>query len=93
MRAPRRADAHPHRVDHLLNRFPRLTRNIDRQLGADQLHHIRARERRLINARGHLRQVCAVQGAPRCALPRFALSEMRAAVEHQAAPIGAPLRP
>ena len=33
--APRCADAHPHRVDDLLNHFARLTGRVHRELGAD----------------------------------------------------------
>jgi hypothetical protein len=89
--APRRADAHPHRVDDLLNQLPRLTRNINGQLSADHLHHVRASEGRLINVCGHLCQTCALQCAPRRVLPRGACAVMRAAVQHETARTGAPL--
>ena len=89
--APWCADAHPHRVDDLLDQFPRLTSDIDGQLSADQLHHVRASEGRLVDVCGHLGHTCALQRAPRCALPLGARAVMRAAVQHETARIGAPL--
>jgi len=50
MRLPVRADAHPHRVDHLLDARPRIPRRVHRQQRAHPLHQVRARARRLVDS-------------------------------------------
>ena len=61
VRLARRADAHTHLVDDLLDQRARVAGRVDGQLRADQLDHVGARERRLVDVRGHLRDARAVQ--------------------------------
>jgi hypothetical protein len=98
MRRALGAHAHADHLDEVLDQGARIAGRVDGQLRADQLDHVRAGERGLVDARGHARQPRAVQrgartraaahrrGAPRA--PRF---KVRYAVELQTARIGAPL--
>ena len=54
MRFARRADAHPDLVDDLLDELSRFAGRVDGELRADQLDHVGAGERGLVDVRGHL---------------------------------------
>ena len=74
-----------------LDERARIAGRVDGQLRAHQLDHVGARERGLVDVRGHLRDVRPVKGAARLGAPRIARRIVCVAVEHQAARIGAPL--
>ena len=75
----------------MLDERARIAGRVDGQLRADQFDHVGAREGRLIDARGHLRDARAVCCGARLAAPRRARRKVRVPVKQQAAVITAPL--
>ena len=58
-------------VDDLLDERARIAGGVDGQLRADELHHVGAGERGLVDVRRHLRDARSVQRAALpCAAPR-----------------------
>ena len=86
------ADAHPDRVDELLDELARVTGRVDGQVRADEFDHVGAGERGLVDARRR-RAMRARSWAARARARRAlgARRVMRVAVQAQAARVGAPL--
>ena len=83
-----------HRVDDALDERARFAGRVDRQLRADQLDHVGAGERGLVDVRGHRAPMRprSQHGAARAPQALGTRSDMvRVAVQLQAARIGAPL--
>ena len=86
------ADAHTDVVDERLDERARFPDRVDGQLRTDDLHHVGARERGLVDVRRHVRDARPVQGGARMCAPLSARGEVRIAVQVQTARISAPRR-
>ena len=82
----------PTLVDDLLDQGARVAGRVDGQLRADQLDHVGARERGLVDVRCHLGDARSVECAALVCAALGARREVRVAVQVQAARVGAPLR-